>query len=137
MELVLNFLWLMLALPAFAIWRQHVVSSHGTAKPHHSRSLLLLGCLLVLLFPAVSASDDLHPISAEVGESGPFKRTIKQSPGAKSSSCAHFGGGPALPAQTASFRPETVTLGTAPGYVPVVAPQLRVSPTDNRGPPQA
>jgi len=136
MELLLNFLWLMLALPALAIWRQHLLSSRRSLKPQHSRSLLLLGCLLVLLFPAVSASDDLHPISAEVGESGPFKRTIKQSSGAKSSSCAHFGRGPALPAQTASFQPETVTLGAAPGYIPVLPPQVLVSPTGTRGPPQ-
>jgi hypothetical protein len=78
MELLLNLVWLTLALPAIWIWQ------HGPARPGHSRdhsrlcSCLLLTCVLVLLFPVVSASDDLHPMRAEMEESSPFKRAVKQ-----------------------------------------------------------
>jgi hypothetical protein len=78
MELLLNLVWLTLALPAIWIWR------HGPARVKCSRgysrlgSSLLLMCVLMLLFPVVSASDDLHPMRAEMEESSPIKRTVKQ-----------------------------------------------------------
>jgi hypothetical protein len=78
MELLLNLLWLTLALPAIWIWR------HGSVEVGNSRghsrfcSCLILTCVLVLLFPVISASDDLHPMRAEMEESSPFKRTVKQ-----------------------------------------------------------
>src|SRR5262249_54013261 len=119
MELLLNFLWLMLALPAFAVWRQHLSSSRGSEKLHHSRALLLLGCLLVLLFPAVSASDDLHPISAEIEESGPFKRTLKQSPGAKSSALILHVSWAALPAQPGFVPPAPLIVAAVSSHAVV------------------
>jgi hypothetical protein len=137
MELLLNFVWLMLALPALAVWRRHLDSSRGSGRLHHSRSLLLLGCLLVLLFPAVSASDDLHPISAEIEESGPFKRTIKQSPGAKSPAPTHHVSWAALPTPTAFFRPATLAVAEAPLHVYVRPQQILFSPVNGRAPPQA
>ena len=79
MELLLNLVWLTLAVPAIWIWR------NNSARVGHSRyhdrlcSCLLLVCVLVLLFPVISASDDLHPMRAEMEESSPFKRTVKQS----------------------------------------------------------
>jgi hypothetical protein len=33
----------------------------------------------MLLFPVVSATDDLHPMRAEMEESNPFKRVVQQS----------------------------------------------------------
>src|SRR5271157_194999 len=105
MELLLNLLWLMLAVPAVLIWRRQAASPWSSGKQSRSRSFVLSGCLLALLFPIVSASDDLHPISAEIEESGPFKRTVKQSPGVKSPACSYDGGGAARPAHVASFRP--------------------------------
>ena len=137
MELLLNFLWLMLAMPAFVIWRQHLSSSHGTAKVQHSRSLLLLGCLLVLLFPAVSASDDLHPISAEIEESGAFKRTVKQSPGFKAPTSTQGGDWAALPVQVASFQPEDSQVSLVLTVVPDAPQQAVVGSAHNRAPPAA
>src|SRR5271157_3388319 len=102
MELLLNLLWLMLALPAILVWRRHSASTKSSGRQSHSRSFVLLGCLLALLFPVVSASDDLHPIGTEIEESGPFKRTVKQSPGVKSPACSYDGGGAAQLARVAS-----------------------------------
>lgn len=40
--------------------------------------LLALGCVLVLLFPVISASDDLHAMRAEMEDSSISKRTVRQ-----------------------------------------------------------
>jgi hypothetical protein len=85
MELLLNLLWLTLAAPAVWIWSQPVQARHSYG---HGRlgSCLVLVCVLMLLFPVVSASDDLHPMRPEMEESNPFKRTVKQSSGGASAS---------------------------------------------------
>lgn len=70
MELLLNLLWLLLAVPAYWLCRRE-----------RKRSLLgivTLGCVLVLLFPVISATDDLHAMRAEMEESSPNKRTLKR-----------------------------------------------------------
>ena len=137
MELLLNLLWLMLAVPAVLIWRRQSVSPRSSGKQCRSRSFVLLGCLLALLFPVVSATDDLHPISAEFEESGSFKRTVKQSPGVKSPACSHDGGGAARLAQLAWFRPENHAFGAVSEYLPVLQRQTLVRTIDDRAPPEA
>jgi len=82
MELFLNVAWLMLALPAIWIWRRdadciHLARSFGRALP-----FLILGCILLLLFPVVSATDDLHPMQADIEESS--QRRVKQLSGDRS-----------------------------------------------------
>jgi len=134
MELLLNLLWLMLALPAVLVWRRHSASTQSSGRQSHSRSLVLLGCLLALLFPVVSASDDLHPLSTEIEE--PSKRTVKQSPGVKSPTWSYDGGAARL-AQTASFQPENEEFGAVSECLPVPPPQALVSTIDDRGPPEA
>jgi ABC-type Fe3+-siderophore transport system permease subunit len=47
--------------------------------------LCVLGCALVLLFPVISASDDLHAMRAEMEESSPSKRSVSQTAGEKAS----------------------------------------------------
>lgn len=77
MELLLNLAWLILVLPACWLGRR----SKGTPARHRFTSgqcLLALGCILVILFPVVSATDDLHAIRAEMEESPVSKRDIQQ-----------------------------------------------------------
>jgi hypothetical protein len=136
MELLLNLLWLMLAVPAVLVWRRQSVCARSSAKQCHSGSLVLLGCLLALLFPVVSASDDLHPISAEIEESGLSKRTVKHSPGSNSPAC-NYDGGPARLAHAPSFRPENEAFGTISEYLPVLPQQALVSTINDRAPPEA
>ena len=64
MELLLNLVWIGLALIAF------VGFARGRrAKPApYRKPLIALGCALLLLFPIVSASDDLHPTQAVMEE---------------------------------------------------------------------
>jgi hypothetical protein len=60
MELFLNLLWLLIAAGAIGVWRTRWVRE----KPRSRRGSLLewtaMGCALVLLFFAVSLTDDLH-----------------------------------------------------------------------------
>ncbi len=78
MELLLNLLWLALVLPAIWVWRHEPAHVRHSSGYSGLRSSLLLICVLVLLFPVVSATDDLHPMRTEMEESSPFKRTVKQ-----------------------------------------------------------
>ena len=84
MELLHNLLWLLLAMPAFWLWRySRIVPARRKAGPFYC--LLALGCLLVILFPVVSATDDLRAMRAEMEESPTSKRSVGQSSGDKSS----------------------------------------------------
>ena len=59
MELCLNILWFVVAAAAFACFRPHVHS----ARSDHQRApvrILALTIALVVIFPSVSAADDLH-----------------------------------------------------------------------------
>jgi hypothetical protein len=77
MELLLNLAWLLLALPAYVLWR----SSRTGGRRNRFGSLqclLALGCALIVLFPVISATDDLHAMRAEMEESQASKRSIRQ-----------------------------------------------------------
>ncbi len=78
MELLLNLLWLTLALPAIWMWQHQSVSAKNCRCFNRIRPILLFGCVLVLLFPVVSATDDLHAMRQEIEESSPSKRVVKQ-----------------------------------------------------------
>ena len=74
MELLLNLAWLLLALPAFWLWR-----GASAGRRHSSlQCLLALGCVLVMLFPVISATDDLHAMRSEMEESPASKRSVRQ-----------------------------------------------------------
>jgi hypothetical protein len=77
MELLLNLAWLLLVLPAYGIWRQGAVAKRQN-RFNSLQGLLALGCLLVLLFPIISATDDLHAMRAEMEEPGTSKRSVRQ-----------------------------------------------------------
>jgi hypothetical protein len=73
MELVLNLFWLSLLLPAYLLWRQRKLlngSSRLAKKPVAALVFAcVVGCAIVLLFPVISASDDLHAMRPEMEES--------------------------------------------------------------------
>jgi len=68
MELLLNLIWLTLAVGAFIAFARGQRVSARMAQAAYYRSLVALACVAVLLFPIVSASDDLHPTQAVVEE---------------------------------------------------------------------
>lgn len=84
MELLLNLAWILLALPAYWLWRRSF-ATRAQGRLSSLQCLLALTCLLVLLFPVISATDDLHAMRAEMEESSPGKRSARQSAGEKNS----------------------------------------------------
>lgn len=84
MELLLNLAWVLLALPAYWLWRQDT-GARAARRVSSLQCLLALGCALVLLFPVISASDDLHVMRAEMEESAANKRAMRQAAGDKAS----------------------------------------------------
>lgn len=89
MELLLNLLWLTLALPAIWMGLQEPVHAQRYRRFNRFRSFLLLGCILMLLFPVVSATDDLHAVRQEMEEPGTSKRLAMQPAGEKTSVRLH------------------------------------------------
>jgi hypothetical protein len=84
MELLLNLTWLLLALPGYWLWRRSF-HTRALGKLGSLQCLLALACLLVLLFPVISATDDLHAMRTEMEESSPGKRSARQTAGEKAS----------------------------------------------------
>src|ERR1019366_776969 len=68
MELLLNLVWMSLVpLAVFGFLRGRSASPHLAGVPYR-KSRVALGFAMVLLFPVVSASDDLHPTQAVLEE---------------------------------------------------------------------
>jgi len=72
MELLLNLAWLLMALLACGLWR----CSNSAPAGRKFASLLILGCMLVILFPVVSATDDLQPITPDLEEASSTRRSL-------------------------------------------------------------
>jgi hypothetical protein len=103
MELFLNLVWLLLALPAYWLWRNARGARCGRLFGSLQCFLALAGAL-ILLFPVVSATDDLHAMRAEIEESGPNKRNIRQSAGDRGSIwTSRWHGTPAIAVSIPSF----------------------------------
>jgi len=66
MELFLNLCWLSLLVPGVLLWRQRTASTPACGS---LAFVCVLGCTLILLFPVISATDDLHAIRPEMEES--------------------------------------------------------------------
>jgi len=135
MELSLNLLWLLLAIASFAFFlrsgdRQSLACSHSL------RRILALACALVIFFPIISLTDDLHAAQVVMEDSNPVKRMSKSSgaPGAasnpgRSSLPFMVVAAGLLPAQSLRLLGLTATQQTP---LPVAAPAGRPNP---RAPP--
>lgn len=76
MELLLNLLWLLLVMPAFWLWH-YSRTAQEKRNPNPFHTLFALACLLVVLFPVISATDDMQAMRAEIEESS-SKKSICQ-----------------------------------------------------------
>jgi hypothetical protein len=103
MELLLNLAWMLLALPAYWLWRSDTEARQGR-RVTSLQCLLALGCVLVLLFPVISASDDLHAMKAEMEDSSISKRTVRQAVSDKHSAWVNRLQGPPAMAASAEWR---------------------------------
>lgn len=130
MELLLNLAWIFLALPAYWLWRG---SRTASRKFRPSHSLLALGCMLVILFPVISATDDLHAMRAEMEESPNGKRDASQA-GSDKSSAPKSLAQPALNVASTSFSAgdwawyEVPSVGVSTATIPPVIRATRAPP---------
>jgi hypothetical protein len=69
MELLLNLIWVLLAVPAFWLWRYEASPARRSRYLSPLRIVLVLGFVLLLLFPVISATDDLRAMQTETEES--------------------------------------------------------------------
>lgn len=112
MELLLNILWLMLTLPAIWLRLQDPACVQSSRRLGNMRPILLFGCILVLLFPVVSATDDMHVMRPELEESSSSKRQVEVSGGEKShSSPTTLHTSPALRFRLFPFCPSCLIYG--------------------------
>jgi len=134
LELFLNLAWLLLALPAFLLWRDR--SSAPAGRRFTSlQCLFALGCLLVTLFPVVSATDDLRAMRAEMEESPLSRHSFCN----KSSGKVLTTKWQNQPALAATPLPSTISY-TASGLLRTFSIRVSAAPVNNptgRAPPSS
>lgn len=121
MELLLNILWMVVVLLAIASWR-----ARGSRR-RAAHTALALTCALLLLFPVVSASDDLHG-AALYTDDAPSKRLVAGSGQAVQHGSAVVTAPVALPAPAVAHEERVASTA-------LLAPVLLVPRTDPRAPP--
>ena len=115
LELLLNLCWLLLLGPGTYLW----LRQRRRAKPIFQFSVAL-ACLLFLLFPVISATDDLHALRQEMEESSSNKRALKHI--ARRAAAQDFTAPPAHVSSTVSFPPSLQICGFVLAFfLPVAA----------------
>ena len=135
MEVLLNLFWAMLAVPAALIWWRERRFARNLGHRCFSPPLVSLVCLLALLFPVVSATDDMQAMRGEVEESSPAKRVVKQSASAQSATWVYDGGSPARLIQVILVQSNRDICGQVSEYLPIRAEQSSASTISCRAPP--
>ncbi|MGA3351331.1 MAG: hypothetical protein ABSC33_20065 [Candidatus Sulfotelmatobacter sp.] len=116
MELLLNIAWLLLAVPGYWLWRRGA-DARLARRVTSLQFLLALGCVLVLLFPVISATDDLHAMRTEMEESATSKRAVRHVGSEKSSGWLNRLQGPLALAASAVWLPAPEI---APSDLPII-----------------
>jgi hypothetical protein len=130
MELLLNLFWLTFALLAVGWWWY----ARSKQCCHRLPQLVVLSCVLILLFPVVSVTDDLHPIRPEMEESSPPKK-IKAAAHASSNHSGAFDSSPAQVACSFLFSPHSKTCGQVLAELAPVPETAQLSKDACRAPP--
>ena len=94
MELLLNLIWVLLAVPAFWLWRHEALPARRNRYLTQGRYVLVLGFVLLMLFPVISATDDLRAMQPETEESS-GRRVIRNAENEKDQ-ISRIGTAPAL-----------------------------------------
>ena len=132
MELLLNLAWLLLALPAYWLWREY---SSAPARRRFSslQCVLALACTIVVLFPVISATDDLRAMRAEAEESPSSKRSVGQRSSDKPS-ISRFQSQPAAPVVAGAIFSRT-EIGIALPTLPIAIATVTAASATGRDPP--
>lgn len=85
-ELVLNLVWLGVAVIGFAaLWRAR---SRPHIQRHQGLAFLALGCVMFLLFPVISATDDLHSSEFMTDEAYSGQKLVRSLPSVRQAACS-------------------------------------------------
>ena len=134
MELFLNLCWLMLALPAYWMWR-HESEGRDGPRLRRLRSFVLLACVLMLLFPVISATDDMHAMRPEIEESSSSKQIARHIAADKSASPRVAIGSPAQISSFFTFHSTDRGWGNIPAPVNLPLSTPPPSSGTSRAPP--
>jgi hypothetical protein len=77
MELLLNLVWLLVASGAIIAWLAQNRLSARANRPKLCLQVIALGCALAVLFPAISATDDLHAAQLAVEASDVARKVLR------------------------------------------------------------
>jgi hypothetical protein len=77
-EQLLNLLWAALALGTLSAFWLRQRAGVGRTMATHPMALIALLTALIIIFPVISVSDDLHPTMADVAD--PAKRILQVAP---------------------------------------------------------
>jgi hypothetical protein len=106
MELFLNLLWILMASGILAVWRMRWVRQKRGAVRNPLQEYTAIACGLVLLFFAVSLTDDLHSEIVLIEESSASRRHAacwaSAHPAPQSGTASHAAGAATLPGVTVS-----------------------------------
>lgn len=135
MEVLLNWIWLLLAIGAYLFWWTTEEGSARQRREHNCRyRILSLACALILLFPVISLTDDLHAEQATMEDSS---RSVMKARNMVQG-CLRAGNSPSS-AATAYTPDSAAGLHLFSGLVtPVEIPVLGltlISPHEGRAPP--
>jgi len=80
MELALNLVWAILAIASYALlFRSLRMRTENARRPSRRQCVIALTCVLAVLFPVISLTDDLHEIQAtaeDASAAGVVKRCV-------------------------------------------------------------
>jgi hypothetical protein len=75
LELLLNLVWVLVVTASLLLWRRLSFASEDFSR-RPVTALVALICILVLLFPVISATDDLHVAEFAIEDSG--RKVLRQ-----------------------------------------------------------
>lgn len=138
MELFLNILWALIATGLLWTWRSRWVFQRKRILEHPVREWTAIGVALVLLFFAVSMTDDLHADLVLFDESSTSRRgsaieVHSHRPASPSGTSLHAAG-PAVVVDALRLRTQRSFRKVRFGSEPVAA-ATRIRPTAARAPP--
>lgn len=89
MELALNLVWVILAIASYALLFIYLFMRTGDARrPSRRQCVIALTCVLAVLFPVISLTDDLHEIQATAEDASAAGVVVKRCVAAQSSASA-------------------------------------------------
>jgi hypothetical protein len=134
MEDGLNAIWILIAIGAFQYWNGAGNGGTFRRRPARSYGILALACALILLFPVISLTDDLHSDQAVTEDSS--RTVMKACAAAKACLRLSSSSFPALFSSPACSRTNHLVLAAVIVLPEPWAANLELTrPSEGRSPP--